>query len=55
VPGARCRYLDPGPTVARDLDHSVVGRGKPAAIVSDNGTELALNAMLRWASERRVA
>jgi putative transposase len=42
-------------TVARELDHVVVGRGKPAAIVSDNGTELTLDAMLRWVAERRVA
>lgn len=44
-----------GLRVARELDRIVVHRGKPAAIVSDNGTELTSNAMLRWADERRVA
>ena len=29
-------------------------RAKPTTIVSDNGTELTSNAMLRWADERRV-
>ncbi len=38
-----------GLRVARELDRIVVGRAKPAAIVSDNGTELTSNAMLRWA------
>jgi len=45
----------PGLRVARELDRIVVGHGKPAAIVSDNGTELTSDAMLRWADERRVA
>src|SRR5260370_18868899 len=45
----------PGLRVARELDRVVAGRGKPVAIVSDNGTELTSNAMLRWADERRVA
>jgi putative transposase len=45
----------PGLRVARELDRIVVGHGKPAAIVSDNGTELTSNAMLRWTDERRVA
>jgi len=44
-----------GRRVARELDRIVVGRGKPATIVSDNGTELTSNATLRWADERRVA
>jgi hypothetical protein len=34
--------------MARELDRIVTVRGKPAAIVSDNGTELTSNAMLRW-------
>lgn len=29
-------------------------RGRPAAIVSDNGTELTSNAILRWADDRGV-
>jgi putative transposase len=44
-----------GRRVARELDKLVVGRARPGAIVSDNGTELTSNAMLRWADERRVA
>ena len=45
----------PGLRVARELDRVVACRGRPATIVSDNGTELTSNAMLRWADERRVA
>lgn len=45
----------PGLRVARELDRIVVARGKPAAIVSDNGTELTSNVMLRWADDHRVA
>ena len=45
----------PGLRVARELDRVVARRGRPATIVSDNGTELTSNAMLRWADERRVA
>src|SRR5260221_10425350 len=45
----------PGLRVARELDRIVAGRGRPVAIVSDNGTELASNAILRWADEHRVA
>ena len=45
----------PGLRVARELDRIIAGRARPATIVSDNGTELTSNAMLRWADERRVA
>jgi putative transposase len=45
----------PGLRVARELDRVIAGRARPAAIVSDNGTELTSNAMLRWSDERRVA
>jgi putative transposase len=45
----------PGLRVARELDRIIAGRGKPAAIVSDNGTELTANIMLRWADDHRVA
>jgi putative transposase len=38
----------PGCRVARALDWLVAERGKPAMIVSDNGTELTCNAMLKW-------
>ena len=30
-------------------------RGKPKTIVSDNGTELTSNAILRWADDHKVA
>ena len=33
----------------------IVWRGKPEAILSDNGTELTSNAILCWADERRIA
>jgi len=45
----------PGRRVARELDRIIAGRCTPAAIVSDNGSELTSNAMLRWADDRRVA
>jgi putative transposase len=41
--------------VARELDAIVATRGKPLAVVSDNGTELTSRAMLRWQQERGVA
>jgi putative transposase len=44
----------PGPWVARALDGIVAERGKPEMIVSDNGTELTCNAMLKWAEENGV-
>jgi transposase InsO family protein len=44
----------PGPRVARTLDRIVAERGKPKMIVSDNGTELTCNAMLKWAAENGV-
>jgi putative transposase len=44
----------PGPRVARALDGIVAERGKPMMIVSDNGTELTCNAMLKWAEENGV-
>ena len=43
-----------GVRVARELDRLIAERGKPGMIVSDNGTELTSNAILRWADERRV-
>jgi putative transposase len=36
-----------GIRVARELDRLLVERGKPRTIVSDNGTELTSNAILR--------
>jgi putative transposase len=44
----------PGPRVARVLDRVVADRGKPEMIVSDNGTELTCNAMLKWAEQNGV-
>ena len=43
-----------GARVARELDSIIAARGKPNAIVSDNGTELTSTAILRWSEERRV-
>jgi len=44
----------PGKRVVRALDAIVAERGKPAMIVSDNGTELTSNAMLKWAEENGI-
>lgn len=44
----------PGKRVVRELDAIVAERGKPEMIVSDNGTELTSNAMLKWAEENGV-
>ena len=44
-----------GLRVGRELDRIVALRGRPAIIVSDNGTELTSHAMLRWQQERGVA
>jgi putative transposase len=43
-----------GLRVGRELDRIVALRGRPAMIVSDNGTELTSHAMLRWQQERGV-
>ena len=37
--------------MARELTAIVVLRGRPGAIVSDNGTEFTCNAMLAWCKE----
>ena len=44
-----------GVRVARELDRLIAIRSKPRMIVSDNGTELTSNAILRWADDSRVA
>jgi putative transposase len=44
-----------GARVARELDALVKTRGRPAMIVSDNGTELTSLVMLRWQGETGVA
>jgi putative transposase len=43
-----------GARVARELDAIVALRGKPLAVVSDNGTELTSTSILRWSQERQV-
>lgn len=44
-----------GLRVGRELDRIVALRGRPAMIVSDNGTELTSHAILHWQQERGVA
>lgn len=44
----------PGARVVRVLDRLVAAWGRPAMVVSDNGTELTCNAMLRWTAENAV-
>lgn len=44
-----------GIRVARELERLCAERGKPRMIVSDNGTELTSNAILRWADEHKIA
>src|SRR3984893_17370452 len=43
-----------GRRVGRELDAIIAARGKPAACVSDNGTELTSMAILRWSQESAV-
>jgi transposase InsO family protein len=43
-----------GVRVARELDQIAELRGYPCMVVSDNGTELTSNAILKWQEERRV-
>ena len=43
-----------GRRVGRELDAIVARRGKPAACVSDNGTELTSMAILRWSQKTGV-
>ena len=40
-----------GLRVVRELDALIIARGRPAMIVSDNGTELTSMAILRWSQE----
>ena len=44
-----------GLRVARELDRLIHEHGKPRMVVSDNGSELPPNAILRWADDSRVA
>lgn len=43
-----------GIRVARELDRIAAMRGYPCMVVSDNGTELTSNAILKWQQERAV-
>ena len=43
-----------GERVARELDRIAEMRGYPCLVVSDNGTELTSNAMLKWQEDRKV-
>ena len=43
-----------GERVARELDRIAEMRGYPCLVVSDNGTELASNAILKWQEDRKV-
>jgi putative transposase len=45
----------PGRRIVRVLERLVGMWGKPALIVSDNGTKLTCNAMLKWTTERSIA
>jgi putative transposase len=54
VPGPGRRYLAVRPAGRRELDAVIAERGKPAACVSDNGTQLTSTAILRWSQESRV-
>jgi putative transposase len=43
-----------GARVVRELDRLCLLRGRPAMIVSDNGTELTSHAVLRWVEETGI-
>jgi putative transposase len=43
-----------GKRVVRELDDLIARRGRPAAIVSDNGTEFTSNAAIGWATATKV-
>ena len=43
-----------GQRVARELDRIAELRGYPCMVVSDNGTELTSNAILKWQEDRKV-
>ena len=45
----------PGRRIVRVLDRLVAAWGRPAMIVSDNGTELTCNAMLKWTTEQSIS
>jgi putative transposase len=43
-----------GARVARELERPMIERRKPKMAVSDNGSELASNAILTWVDQSRV-
>ncbi len=43
-----------GPRLVRELDVLVASRGKPAMIVSDNGTEMTSRAVLEWTNRAGI-
>ncbi len=43
-----------GRHVARELDRIAQLHGCPCRVISDNGTELTSNAMLKWQEDRKV-
>ena len=43
-----------GVRLVRELDALVASRGKPAMIVSDNGTEMTSRAVLEWTNRARI-
>jgi putative transposase len=43
-----------GLRVIRELEAITAVRGKPVTIVSDNGTEMNTNAVLRWVAEHGI-
>ena len=43
-----------GARVARELDAVIAARGKPAAVVSDNGTEFTSTAILTWCQRTKI-
>lgn len=62
VDDCTCEYLGlvpdmsiSGARVACELDRVITWRGRPEAVLSDNGTELTSNAILAWADERGIA
>lgn len=44
-----------GVRVVRELDRIAELRGYPLLVISDNGTELTSNAMLKWQQDRGIA
>jgi len=52
--GAEVDTSLPGARIVRVLDRLVAHWGKPKMIVSDNGTELTCNAMLKWTTDNGI-